>query len=66
MCVLASCRLKFPRVIVISIKNESVIVCNSFLAPATSTLDKKPSYCWDGGCDLRVARSKGYTRLGDW
>lgn len=62
MCVLASHRLNSPRGIVSSMKNESEIVGNSFLAPAVSTKDKKPSCCWDGGCDLRIARSKGYTR----
>ena len=52
MCVLASYRLKFPRAIVISIKNEFVIVWNSFLAPAASTLDKK---------NLHIAGIEGVT-----
>jgi len=65
MCVLASYRLHSPSGIVSSVKNESVIVRNFFLAPAVSTKDKKPSCCWDGGCDLKIARSQGYTRLGD-
>ena len=66
MCVLASYRLNSLRGIVSSIKNESLIVGNSFFAPAVSTKNKKPSCCWDGGCDLRITRSEGYTRLGDW